>query len=69
LNDLGYEVPASSTMDTGALIGASDGEGALSSGRAVAGLDSERLMNYELGLTFNWEHPVSTLSDRRCRRM
>ena len=52
LNDLGYEVPASAT---GALIGASDGEGALSSGRAVAELESERLMNYEAGLALNWD--------------
>ena len=50
LNDLGYEVPAASTIDAGALIGASDGEGVLSTGRAVAELESERLMNYELGL-------------------
>ena len=55
LNDLGYEVPASATTEAGAMIGASDGEGALSSGRAVSGLESERLMNYELGVAFNWD--------------
>lgn len=55
LNDLGYEVPASSTIDSGAFIGASDGEGVLSTGRAVTELESERLMNYELGLALNWD--------------
>lgn len=55
LNDLGYEVPASATIDAGALIGASDGEGVLSAGRVVADLESEQLMNYELGLTLNWD--------------
>ena len=54
LNDLGYEVPAESTIDSGAFIGAGDGEGVLSTGRAVTELESERLMNYELGLGFNW---------------
>jgi hemoglobin/transferrin/lactoferrin receptor protein len=55
LNDLGYEVPASASIDAGALIGSSDGEGVLSTGRAVAALESEQLMNYELGLTLNWD--------------
>jgi hemoglobin/transferrin/lactoferrin receptor protein len=54
LNDLGYEVPASSVIDAGALIGGSDGEGALSTGRAVGKLTSERLFNYELGVAMNW---------------
>jgi hemoglobin/transferrin/lactoferrin receptor protein len=49
LNDLGYEVPASAALDTGGLVGASDGEGALSTGRPVTGLKAERLFNYELG--------------------
>lgn len=53
LNDLGYEVPASSSVGAGASIGASDGEGVLSTGRAVAELESERLMNYELGVALN----------------
>ena len=54
LNDLGYEVPAESAIDTGAFIGASDGEGVLSTGRNVASLKSERLFNYEVGATVNW---------------
>ena len=36
LNDLGYEVPASRRSDAGGLIGASDGEGVLSTGRSVS---------------------------------
>ena len=55
LNDLGYEVPAASAIDARASIGASDGEGALSTSRPVAELASERLLNYELGVTLNWE--------------
>jgi outer membrane receptor protein involved in Fe transport len=54
LNDLGYEVPAESTIDAGALIGTSDGEGALSTGHPAASLVSESLLNYELGLALNW---------------
>jgi hemoglobin/transferrin/lactoferrin receptor protein len=54
LNDLGYEVPAGSTIASGALIGASDGEGVLSTGRPVDSLESERLFNYELGTTVRW---------------
>jgi outer membrane receptor protein involved in Fe transport len=50
LNDLGYEVPASLAVPAGALLGASAGEGATSLGRAVAGLQPERLFNYETGL-------------------
>lgn len=55
LNDLGYEVPALATIDAAALIGASDGEGVPSAGDAVTELESEQLMNYELGLTLNWD--------------
>lgn len=55
LNDLGYEVPAASTIDAGALIGASDGEGVLSTGRPVSDLTAEQLMNYELGVALNWD--------------
>ncbi|MGH9162504.1 MAG: TonB-dependent receptor, partial [Vicinamibacteraceae bacterium] len=55
LNDLGYEVPASSTIDAGAFIGDGDGEGVLSIGRAATELESEQLMNYELGLALNWD--------------
>jgi outer membrane receptor protein involved in Fe transport len=54
LNDLGYEIPADSSIASGALIGASDGEGVVSSGRPVDSLMSERLFNYELGATVNW---------------
>jgi len=49
LNDLGYEVPAEDTLGAGGYIGASDGEGALSSGRRVSTLKAERLFNYEIG--------------------
>jgi hemoglobin/transferrin/lactoferrin receptor protein len=55
LNDLGYEVPASSTIESRASIGASDGEGVLSTGRAVSELESEQLMNYELGVALDWD--------------
>lgn len=55
LNDLGYEVPASSIIDAGAFVGAGDGEGVLSSGRAVSRLESEQLMNYELGVALDWD--------------
>lgn len=54
LNDLGYEVPASSAIAAQGLIGSGDGEGALSTGRPVTGLTSERLFNYELGVAMNW---------------
>ena len=54
LNDLGYEVPAEATLDSGSLIGTSDGESAVSSGRSVSGLEAERLMNYEAGATLHW---------------
>ena len=59
LNDLGYEVPAESVIDAGALVGASDGEGILSTGRPVASLRSERLFNYELGTTWRWQRLYS----------
>jgi hemoglobin/transferrin/lactoferrin receptor protein len=55
LNDLGYEIPASSAIDARGLIGTSDGEGAASTGRAVGTLASERLLNYELGVALNWD--------------
>jgi len=47
LNDLGYEIPASQA--TGALLGNSAGEGALSLGRPAGQLAPERLFNYETG--------------------
>ena len=52
LNDLGYEIPASDAVAAGALVGASDGEGALAEGRKVAGLKAERLYNYEVGVAW-----------------
>lgn len=55
LNDLGYEVPAAATLDAGSEVGASDGEGALSSGRRVQPLRAERLFNYEVGAVLRWQ--------------
>lgn len=55
LNDLGYEVPAAAVIESGALVGAGDGEGVLSTGRTAAALSAERLMNYELGVTVSSE--------------
>ena len=52
LNDLGYEVPAESAASIGGQIGTSDGEGIGSTGRGVASLSAERLLNYEMGLTW-----------------
>jgi len=52
LNDLGYEVPASEALKASAQMGASDGENALPSGKAVAALRAESLYNYELGLSY-----------------
>ena len=54
LNDLGYEVPAESAIDAGALVGASDGEGVLSTGQPATSLTSERLFNVEFGTAFSW---------------
>jgi len=47
LNDLGFEVPAASAV--AGFIGASDGEGAVSSGKSVSPLQAEKLFNYEFG--------------------
>lgn len=52
LNDLGYEIPAVEAAAAGGLVGASDGENALASGKTVSGLKAETLFNYELGLTW-----------------
>lgn len=52
LNDLGYEVPASAAVAANALLGLSDGENALSSGKRVASLQAESLHNYELGVSW-----------------
>ena len=54
LNDLGYEVPAATTLEAGSYIGASDGEGVVSSGRQVQPLEAERLFNYEIGAALRW---------------
>jgi hemoglobin/transferrin/lactoferrin receptor protein len=54
LNDLGYEIPGSATLDAESYIGASDGEGVASSGRRVDPLQAERLFNYELGTVLRW---------------
>ena len=54
LNDLGYEVPGEATLGAGSYIGASDGEGVLSSGRPVGKLEAERLFNYEIGAALRW---------------
>jgi hemoglobin/transferrin/lactoferrin receptor protein len=52
LNDLGYEIPASEAVAANGLVGTSDGETALSSGKKVGGLKAERLFNYELGVVW-----------------
>lgn len=52
LNDLGFEIPAEDAVPVGGLVGVSDGEGVLSSGKPVTKLKAERLFNYELGITF-----------------
>ncbi len=52
LNDLGFEVPASEAVKAGALIGASDGENALSTGKRTGGLNAESLFNYEFGVSY-----------------
>jgi hemoglobin/transferrin/lactoferrin receptor protein len=52
LNDLGYEIPASTAAQAGALLASSDGETALSTGQRVEALRAERLFNYEVGLTW-----------------
>ena len=54
LNDLGYEIPAASAVGLGGLIGASDGEGVGSNGRAVSALRPERLYNYEVGTAWRF---------------
>ena len=51
LNDLGYEVPGQDAAAFNGLIGSSDGEDALSTGRKVDRLAAERMFNYEFGVT------------------
>ncbi len=51
LNDLGYEVPASA-VTANALLGLSDGENTLSSGKKIAALKAESLHNYEFGASW-----------------
>ena len=50
LNDLGYEIPASEVIGTGALLSTDAGESALSKGTPLRGLAPESLMNYEFGM-------------------
>lgn len=50
LNDLGYEVPASSAISAGALLSQDSGESALSKGTPLRSLRAESLMNYEFGV-------------------
>lgn len=52
LNDLGYEIPASLAVAANALMGLSDGENALSSGKKVEALKAESLQNYEFGASW-----------------
>ncbi|MBM3791949.1 MAG: TonB-dependent receptor, partial [Acidobacteria bacterium] len=59
LQDLGYEVPAETLRGTGALVGNSSGESALSTGEEVKRLGSERLMNYEAGLS--WQSSLTRI--------
>lgn len=75
LNDLGYEVPAESAVGGSGLVGTSDGEGVGSSGRAVAPLRPERIINYESGVVWRgerltWRGQVfhATLADPIVRR-
>lgn len=52
LNDLGYEIPASAAVTANALLGLSDGENALPSGKKVTALQAESLHNYEFGVSW-----------------
>ena len=52
LNDLGYEIPASAAVATNALMGLSDGENALWSGKKIESLKAESLHNYEIGASW-----------------
>lgn len=52
LNDLGYEIPASAAVAANALMGLSDGENALSSGKRIDTLRAESLHNYEFGASW-----------------
>ena len=52
LNDLGYEIPAAAAVTANAIIGLSDGENALSSGKRLAALQAESLHNYEFGASW-----------------
>ncbi|MBS1811538.1 MAG: TonB-dependent receptor [Acidobacteria bacterium] len=52
LNDLGYEIPSSAAVTANALMGMSDGENALSSGKKVVALKAESLHNYEFGASW-----------------
>ncbi len=73
LNDLGYEIPASSAGN--ALLGSNAGEGAVSLGREVGSLRAEHLLNTEFGVRWNTRRLrgraqafLSTLEDPIVRR-
>lgn len=53
INDLGYEIPASSAIPAGALLSTDAGESALPKGQPLSALGPESLMNYEAGVTVN----------------
>ncbi len=55
LNDLGYEIPAEEAIEAGGLVGESDGENALSTGKRVERLSAEYLNNVEFGVTLRRE--------------
>jgi len=55
LNDLGYEIPAEEAIEAGGLVGESDGESSLSTGKRVKGLSAEHLYNVEFGVTLRKE--------------
>jgi outer membrane receptor protein involved in Fe transport len=53
LNDLGYEIPASSAIAAGAQLATDAGESALSKNEPIRALAAESLMNYEFGMRFS----------------
>ena len=67
LNDLGYEVPGQDAAAFNGLIGSSDGEDALSTGRNVDRLAAERMFNYEFGVTLRHQSILRSRARLRCR--
>ena len=53
LNDLGYEIPISDAISSGALLSTDAGESATSKGSLARALSAESLMNYEAGVRVN----------------